>query len=199
MRISSIKKQVKRTDRYSIYIDKKYAFSLSENELLKQALRVGQEFDKNQNKIMQQTALEDKAYMRSLDLLARRLRSEWEMEQYLQKKGYNNNTKNKILNKLRNRDLLDDRKFAFAWVSDRRRLKTVSKRRLLQELQQKGISKNIISEVLIADETDETDVLSELIIKKRSQTRYKDNKKLIAYLLRQGFNYEDIKQVLSAG
>lgn len=196
MKITDIKQQVKRADRYSIYIDDKYSFSLSEAELLSQPLRIGQEFNKTEFDEVQASAVEDKAYMRSLDLLARRPRSVWEMEQYLKRKGYEHNTVDKILNKLNKRGLLDDKKFAESWVRDRRNLKSISKRRLLQELQQKKISNQIITEVLEQDEANEQDVLRTIVEKKRTQSRYQDQQKLIAYLLRQGFNYQDIKEVL---
>lgn len=197
MKITAIRQQLKRADRYSIYVDEKYSFSLSVNELLAQKLMVGQEFDKAEFDAVQQTAENDKAYMRALDLLARRLRSIWEMEQYLKRKGYNNNTISIILNKLRNLGLLNDEKFAKSWVSDRRLFKNTSKVRLKQELQQKHIKDQIISAVLDQDETSEVDVLRAVIIKKHAQTRYQDSQKLITYLIRQGFNYHDIKQVLS--
>lgn len=196
MKITDIKQQVKKIDRYSIYIDEKYSFSLSANELLNQHLSIGKEFDKSQYNELQQKALEDKAYMRALDLLARRPRSIWEMEQYLERKSYNNNIIKKILNKMSKRGLLDDKKFAKSWVADRRNLKSISKRRLLQELQQKHISSQIITEVLAQDQTDELEVLKTVIEKKRSQNRYKDNKKLMQYLLRQGFSYNDVVSVV---
>jgi regulatory protein len=196
MKITDIKQQVKRQDRYSVYVDDKYSFSLSEHELMLQGLRIGQEFDAKAFAEIKDTAEEDKAYMRSLDLLARRPRSTWEMEQYLMRKGYEDNIINKILNRLSNRELLDDKKFAESWVASRRLLKNVSKRRLLQELQQKKISSQIISEVLESDETNELDVLKEIVQKKQSQTRYHDQQKLTAYLLRQGFSYGDIKVTL---
>jgi regulatory protein len=116
--------------------------------------------------------------------------------QYLKRKKCEKPIIEKILNKLTNRGLLDDKKFAESWVYSRRLLKSVSQRRLLQELQQKNISSHIISEVLEADETDEQDVLKEIIQKKKTQSRYQDEQKLIAYLLRQGFNYSDIKDAL---
>lgn len=196
MKITDIKQQVKRQDRYSIYVDEKYSFSLSEHELLLQGLRIGQEFDTHEFEQIKDTALEDKAYMRSLDMLARRPRSVWEMKFYLKRKGYEDNIVDKIVNKLSNRELLDDTKFAKSWVQSRRILKSVSKRRLLQELQQKHISSDIISEVLEADETDEVAVLEDLIAKKRTQSRYQDTEKLMAYLIRQGFGYQDVKQAL---
>lgn len=197
MKITDIKQQLKRANRYSIYVDDKYSFSLSESELLSQQLKIDQEFDKAEFDRVQQTAAVDKAYMRALDLLARRPRSVREMEQYLKRKGYDHNITDRLLNKLINRGLLDDKQFAESWVSDRRLLKLTSKRRLLQELQQKKISQEIISEVLEQDETNEQEVLRDVVAKKRTQSRYQDDQKLIAYLIRQGFNYEDIKQILS--
>lgn len=195
--ITDIKQQVKRQQRYSVYVDGKYSFSLSEHELLLQGLRIGQEFDESAFNQVQETAVEDKAYMRALDLLARRPRSQWEMEQYLKRKGYEHNTIDKILSKLTKRGLLDDQKFAESWVSDRRLLKSVSKRRLLQELQQKHVSHIIAEHVIAQDEVDEVAVLRELIAKKRTQTRYQDSQKLMAYLLRQGFSYADVKSELA--
>jgi regulatory protein len=198
MKITDIKQQVKRQDRYSVYVDGKYSFSLSEHELMLQGLRIDQEFDNQEFDQIKKTAIEDKAYMRALDLLARRQRSEWEMQQYLKRKDYDESTIKIILNKLSDRELLNDKKFAEAWVDNRRLLKNVSKRRLKQELQQKHISNQIISEVLKDDETDERVVLNELVAKKRSQSRYQDEQKLMSYLLRQGFNYGDIKDVLNS-
>ena len=65
------------------------------------------------------------------------------------------------------------------------------------ELQQKRISSDTISKVLAEDETDERQVVRDVIAKKRTQTRYQDDQKLIAYLLRQGFSYDDIRSALS--
>ncbi len=162
-----------------------------------QGLRIGREFDQQEFDEVFQTAVEDKAYMRTLDLLARRPRSRWELEVYLKQKGNEHNTIDKILNRLRKRGYVDDRKFAESWVSNRRLLKSVSQRRLMQELQQKHISSDIISQVLESDEASEEDVLRDLIEKKRHQTRYQDKDNLMAYLLRQGFNYGDVKDALA--
>lgn len=198
MKITDIKQQVKRHDRYSIYIDGKYSFSLSESELLTQGLRIDQEFSSQEFKSIQAAAQADKAYSRAIDLLARRSRSTWEMAEYLRRKGYEQNLIDRILNKLSNRGLLDDKQFAKSWVSSRRMLKPISQRRLVQELQQKRISQDIITEVLAGDDIDEKEVLKQLITKKRGQTRYQDEQKLTAYLLRQGFKYEDVKTVINS-
>lgn len=197
MKITDIKQQVKRHDRYSIYVDGKYVFSFSESELLNLGLRIGQEFEAGELEKLKKTAVEDKAYMRSLDLLARRARSEWELRDYLRRKDYETDTIEKIVNRLSEAGYVNDKKFAEAWVNNRRLLKATSKRKLWQELKQKRVPEDSINEVLAEDETDEQQVLKDLIAKKRNQSRYQDDQKLIAYLLRQGYNYDDIKTVLA--
>ena len=196
MKITDIKQQVKRQDRYSIYVDGKYVFSFSENELLNLGLRIGQEFEAGELEELKKTAIEDKAYMRCLDLIMRRLRSEWEIRDYLKRKDYEPDVIEKTVGRLSNAGYADDNKFAEAWVNNRRLLKATSKRKLQMELRQKRVPDSMIKEVLAEDETDEREVLKELITKKRKQTRYQDEQKLIAYLMRQGFNYEDVKSAL---
>jgi SOS response regulatory protein OraA/RecX len=75
-------------------------------------------------------------------------------------------------------------------------LKSVSRRHLLQELRAKHIADDIAQQVLAEDETDELQTLRELVNRKRQQTRYQDELKLMQYLARQGFQYDDIKSVL---
>ena len=108
MKITSIKQQIKFPDRYSIYIDDEYAFSLSANELLNQQLNVGDELKKSELKDFKDISETDKAYRAVLNLLSRRSRSVWEVEQYLKLKGYKNNTIAKILNKLNKKGYLND-------------------------------------------------------------------------------------------
>lgn len=196
MKITDIKQQVKRAGRYSIFIDGKYSFSLSENELLNIGLRINQEYTKEEFEKLKQTAVLDKAYMRCLDLLARRARSDWEIRDYLKRKDYDGEVSKKTIERLSTAGYIDDEKFANSWVENRRLLKATSKRKLKMELKQKRIDEQTIDKVLEQDETDERQVLKDLIEKKRGQTRYQDEQKLIAYLMRQGFNYQDIKDVL---
>jgi regulatory protein len=197
MKITDIKQQVKRADRYSLYIDGKYLFSLSESELLTLGLRIGLEFDEAELADLQQKAVIDKGYDRALNLIMRRPRSAWELQQYLKRKDYSEEHSEIILNMLSKRGYVDDIDFAKRWVESRRLLKSTSKRRLTQELRQKRVPDDIISQTLAADETDEQAVLRELISKKRTQTRYQDAQKLMQYLMRQGYNYDDIKVVMS--
>jgi regulatory protein len=196
MKITDIKQQVKRQGRYSLYVDGKYSFSLSEPELMKSGIRIGREYDQQELEELQQTAVLDKANMRALDYLSRRPRSEWELRDYLKRKDYDSPTIDTTLNKLSDYGYIDDLKFAQSWISSRRLLKPTSLRRLRQELMQKHVSQEVIEEALQVDEGDEQAALKDMIAKKSSQSRYQDREKLIAYLLRQGFNYSDIKTAL---
>lgn len=197
MQITNINQQQKRMDRYSIFIDGKYTFSLGESELINSGLKIGQEISKEELEKLKDTARLDKAYDSALNLIARRPRSKWELTQYLKRKNYDQTETDSIINKLSERNYADDISFAKTWVNNRRLLKPTSRKKLMLELRQKGVSSEIISQVLEEDETLDMDTLKELINKKRRQTKYQDDLKLMQFLARQGFNYGDIKQALS--
>lgn len=197
MIITDIKPQVKSIGRYSVYIDGVFAFGLSDTAIADNGLRIGKTIDADQLAQLNASAKDDKAFYNALSLIARRQRSEWEMRVYLQQKGYHRETIHAVIDKLYSYRYLDDLSFAQRWVENRRLLKRISKRRLRQELQQKHVSKDIIEQVLLADKISEIAVLREVILSKRQQSRYKDDQKLIAYLIRQGYGYEDIKRALA--
>jgi len=194
MKITNIKQQVKRPDRYSVFVDGKYAFSLSETALLEQRLAGGQELDVQQLAALKEASGADKAYGNALRYAAMRLRSEWEVRTYLQRKKVDEPVAEDIMTRLRRIGLLDDTAFARAWVANRRTLKSTSKRKLQLELQQKHVPEGVIRQVLEQDQTDERETLRQLIAKK--QARYPDRMKFMQYLARQGFSYDDIKAVL---
>ena len=195
MKITAIKQQVKNPGRYSVFVDEKYSFSLSELALVNSELKLNQELSKDELAKLKEESDLDKAYNRILNLLARRVRSEWEIRDYLKRKKYDEDAIDKLLNKLSERHLVNDLSFANAWVENRRLLKNMSKRKLTQELRAKRVSDEIIDEVMGLDETNELEVLRELVERKKS--RYPDKTKFMRYLAGQGFNYNDIKTVLA--
>lgn len=196
MKITNIKRQVKRPDRCSVFIDGEYSFALSEEELLNQGLKAGMDINEKQLAELKGQAVIDKGIYRILTLISRRPRSKWEIEDYLRRKSYKPEEVEKIVDSLDGKGQINDLEFARRWVENRRLLKATSKRKLQLELRQKRVEDDIIRQVLDEDDTDEQTVLRELIKKKRQQSRYKDEQKLTAYLARQGFNYEDIKAVI---
>jgi regulatory protein len=194
MKITGIKAQVKTAGRYSIFVDGKYSFSLSDTALLEQKLRIGQDVDAQQVSGLKQVSVDDKLYGNTLRYVGMRPRSEWEIRSYLQRKKASPALVDIILNKLRVIGIIDDVSFARAWVESRRLLRPTSKRKLQQELRAKRVSDEVIGQVLEDDGADERHLLRELAVKRRG--RYADDVKLMQYLVRQGFNYEDVKAVV---
>jgi len=196
MKITSIKQQVKAKERFSVYVDGAYSFSLSDSLLLETRLVTGQELTSAQIDEFRRLSSEDKLYNRALRYSAMRRRSRWELEQYLTRKEAPPALAEVILNKLSIFGFVDDLAFAEAWIANRHLLRPTSKRKLQQELRSKRISDEIVQQVLRDDETSDQHELQALITRKRRQTKYQDNTKLMQYLARQGFGYEDIKRAL---
>src|SRR6266436_923247 len=134
MKVTAIKAQVKRAGRFSIFVDDKYSFSLSDTALLEHKLFVGRELDASEVKQLKQASSDDKLYGNVLRYVAMRPRSEWEIRSYLQRKNSPTALADQILNKLSVNGLVNDLKFAQAWVESRRLLRPTSKRKLQQEL-----------------------------------------------------------------
>ena len=119
------------------------------------------------------------------------------MEQYLKRKEAAPEKSDEIINRLTDLGFINDKTFARNWVENRHLLKPTSKRKLQQELRAKHIAGDIIDSVLRDDETGDREELRLLVEKKRRLPKYRDDEaKLMQYLARQGFGYEDIKTVL---
>lgn len=193
-KVTNIKVQAKNKDRISIFADSKYVFSLSYWQLSKANLTIGMELSNEQIEKLKHDSDFGKLHDRTYNWLLIRPRSAWEVEQYLAKKASDEQSSSKLIEKFKEKGLINDEEFARRWVENRRLLKPMSKLKLRQELIQKRVPKEIITMAITADEADELEVLKELIIKKRRITRYQDDKKLMEYLARQGFMYGDIKE-----
>lgn len=197
MKITDITVQVRNPNRYSVFVDGQYAFSLSADALLESRLVNGQELTEVDIAHFKKISAEDKAFGLTLAYVTRRMRSEGELLDYFHRKGYADEFGRTVLSKLKRLRLVDDAEFARRWVENRRMLKSSSAKKLRLELRQKKVADDIIQVVLADDKTDEHQVLRDLVEKKRRQTRYQDKQKLMMYLAGQGFNYGDIKAALA--
>ena len=221
MKLTKIQQQIKRKDRYSVYVDEKYLFSLSEYQLAASGLRLGQELTADEVDNFAKESQFGKAYERSLNYVMIRPRSEKEIRDYLTRtflypkpKSYTDKAGQRhfkkqtvdtqqvsemierVMGRLQEKGYINDESFALSWVTSRQIHKKPSQRKLEQELRAKGVESEIIATVLQKSDISEKDNLAELVAKKRRLTRYQDKSKLTHYLLRQGFRYEDIKEVL---
>ena len=90
---------------------------------------------------------------------------------------------------------VDDFKFAKFWIENRNQRKGSSIKKLKSELFSKGVSSEIIEQVLASSKRNDSEEIQKIIAKKAK--KYADEKKLVAYLARQGFSYDEIKKALS--
>ena len=196
MIITKISPAVRTAGRYNVFVDEKYSFSLDETQLVKINLRKGAKISEENLTELKGESDFGKNYIRAVDLISRRLRSEKEIRDYAWRKQWSKENLEKVVERLHERGYLNDEKFAESFVRSRANLRNFSKRKMKMELMKKGIKSEIIEKVLDESEDfDEDQALKNLIAKKRGH--YETEQKLIAYLARQGFSYDKIKAMLS--
>ena len=127
--------------------------------------------------------------------LSYRPRSEGEIKQWLQRRGFADEVAEKTITKLREQNLSDDFAFARFWKENRLSFRPKSKRLIKKELRDKKVAAEIIEQVT-------EDIDDEAIAYKLSSSRmstlakldYPDfYRRLSSYLAYRGFGYEVIK------
>lgn len=199
--ITKITTQTKRIDRYNIFIDEKYAFSVDEDVLLKFELRKGMEID---SLLISQIQYQDdiqKAYSLALGYLAYRMRSEAEVRLFLKKKEMEETLINETIHKLYRFRYLNDLDFAKAYVRTHVSGGNKGPITLQLELKEKGIRENIIQEALLEYpfevQVGQAKRLAEKSIKKEKNMSERALKqKLEQMLSRKGFSRDSIVMVL---
>lgn len=189
MKITNLKQGMKNPERVNVFVDGAFSFSLDVAQVVEFKLKVGMEI--SEERLVEYKSASDfgKLYQRALEWVLVRPRSKKEANDYLYKKIYekklNKDYIDLIINKLKNKNYLNDLSFAEWYVENRFAKKGISRKRLELELMKKGISKEIIDEVL--DKRNDEEEIKKIIAKKRSKY---DDEKLISYLCRQGFSFE---------
>ncbi len=196
MRITKVAPATRTAGRYNIFVDGEYSFSLDELQLVQYGIHSGQEIDEAKLAELQAESDFGKNYIRAVDLISRRLRSEREIRDYAGRKQWSKDNTERVIARLHNRGYLNDSVFARAFVRSRRSTRKYSRRRIERDLVNKGISHRIIQQVLDeeAGMADDNDALTNLVAKKYH--RYDDINKLKAYLARAGFRYDDINRAI---
>lgn len=195
--ITNIQAQKKRPGYYNLFVDDRFFCSLSDLQLAGLDLKIGQIVTQAKLDIIKNNSDQRKVYDRALFYLQYGPRTISQMQTYLEKKGYNQNHINSVIDRLKKENYLNDNDFAQSWIRTRQSLKPRSKKMLKLELIKKGLDKKIIENALSSnDEIDEKETIKKLVDKKMKQIKYKDKQKLISFLARQGFSYADIKEVL---
>ncbi|MCH7963582.1 MAG: regulatory protein RecX [Bacteroidetes bacterium] len=140
---------------------------------------------------------------RAFRYLGRRQHSICELRIKLKQKGYETELINQVLDVLKQKNYLDDTKFAEIFVEEKIKLKLWSEQKLRSELIKRGIESEIISDVLVNKISEEDKLNNALIIasKKYDTLRNRNvdkdviKRKLITFLNSRGYNYDVIKEV----
>ncbi|MBX4199353.1 RecX family transcriptional regulator [Candidatus Saccharibacteria bacterium] len=197
MKITSLKQQIKNPERVSIFVDGKYSFSLSLDELVKHKLAKEQELSEAQVKKFKKISEDGKLRARSLEWLLNRPHSTREFKDYLYRKKADPELSEQLIKEFSAKKYLDDAKFA-AWFIELKGRKNRSRRAIRAELLKKGITGEVLDEALAEGEIDEQAALKEIIAKKQKHSRYQnDPLKLAKYLTSQGFSYDLVKKLLA--
>ena len=208
MKITVISAQKRDLNRVNIYVDGKYRFSLGMYQVVDLGIKIGREYDESELIALEQESQFGKVYGRALEYCLMRPHSSREVRDYLYRKtrprrdktgevklGITSELATRVFDRLVEKGYIDDQKFTRYWAENRSLTKGVSRRKLIAELRVKGVNSAIIEQNLSESERNDNDEIQKIISKKRA--RYPDEQKLMAYLARQGFNYDDIKQALS--
>src|SRR3989338_4732093 len=86
MKITTIKQQLKNPERVSIFVDEKYSFSLSLDELITHKLKKDQELSQADVKRLKKISTDGKLRIRALEWLMIRPHSTRELRDYLRRK-----------------------------------------------------------------------------------------------------------------
>jgi regulatory protein len=197
--ITQIKPQ-KNRKRVNIYLDDKFGFGLDLENFMKLGLKVEQELTDEKIEEIIKKAEFQKIYDKILRFGSLRPRSKREYEIWLKKHKVHESLHKELFNRLKRLDFLNDEKFAYWWVEQRKNFRPKSVRVLKFELRQKGIDRKIIEKVLSETKVDEVSIAKKLVEKKKYKWQKLDEftarRKKSDYLLRKGFKWNVISQVI---
>jgi regulatory protein len=198
VKITAIKQQVKNPERVSIFVDGKYSFSFSLDELVKHKIKNNDELTAADVKKFKKLSADGKLRARALEWLMNRPHSEREFRDYLYRKKAEPEQIENFVGEFTEKGYLDNSKFA-VWFTELQARRGKSNRAIKSELFKKGIGREVVDEVLEGEESNEAERLEALITKKQKASRYKkDPQKLMQYLVAQGFSWQDVKQAVAA-
>ncbi len=208
MKITDISIQAKNNDRVNISVDGVYRFSLDVFQLGELGIKRGNEYTEEELEALETESLFGKLYARAVEYTMLRPHSSKELRDYLWKKtldkrgkegrikkGYSPALTQRVYKRILAKGYVNDEAFTRFWVQNRHQAKGASRRKLISELRVKGIESNVIETVLADVGRNDQDELAKMMGKKRA--KYPEDVKLMQYLVRQGFSYDDVKRAIT--
>lgn len=212
-KITSVEPQKKsasrRTNRFNIFLDGEFAFGTDEDLVVERRLVVGKVIETEEMEKILFEAEVGKLMEKMYRWFGIRQHSEKEVREYFRIKNLELRIKGKeeisqlaidaVVENLKKKGMVNDLEFAKAWVEVRRRSKKKGIRAIKTELFQKGISKEIIEEVVSEHGAgDSEEMLAKKALEKKMRVwknldPQKFKQKAYEFLMRRGFEYEVVK------
>jgi regulatory protein len=194
MIITKIERQKKNRSRFSIFIEEKYAFSVSEDVYARFILHTGQELTPADRTTIEEAEAESSVKRLALRYRSYRPRSRKEIEEYLQKKGYDEKHIGRAVEYLSENKLLNDAEYARMVCRDKLLFKPVGRQSMKQLLYKKGIDRVTVETVLDECYTGEAE---QSLALKEGERKFKrisslpalaQKKRIFEHLLRRGYD-----------
>jgi len=136
----------------------------------------------------------------ALMLLSYRDRSEKEIKERLERKGFEDEYIKAVIGEFKEKGLIDESKFARILKEDAINRKYLSINSAKQHIVKKGIPKDVVEQIFSEEKIDDTETARRLIERrmKMLETHSKNEiaKKLYNLLIRKGYSYEIIRKIL---
>ena len=200
-RIKEIKTQVRHPDRRTIIFDDGTFIGISEEVLLSNPVHPGDKL--TPTKLIELTNSEKKQKLRdsALNLLSFRMRSRSELKQRLLKKGYDIQDIKPLLEEFDAKNILNDSEFALAFSRDKIRSRGIGPSILRVELSNHHLSQNLVEDTINRMYTEfpiDTllgNHLKKKKIRRNSQLQEREKNRIVNFLKRKGFSWDDISRV----
>lgn len=201
--ISAIVPTARRPGRLDVLVDGNLLATLSLDAIERLRLAVGVQVDGVMDSIAAEAA-QLAVYDRALNMLAFRARSATELSRSLVRKGAERADVERAIARLQEQGFLDDAAFAQSYTRAKVLGANKSRRRVQQELAQKGVARDVseaaISAVFEAEGIDQREVVEAAALKKaRSMARLEPvvrRRRLYAFLARRGYDSDDIRHAM---
>lgn len=201
MRITALRRQRRSPHRVSVFLDGTHVFSLSEETVLRHHLKVDTEIDEADTARLLAEDAVTQAKEAALHYLSYRARTRQEIRDTLREKGYGAEVIEDVLSTLERLGLIDDADFASRWIEERLRLKPRGRRLILQELRQKGISREEAEQAMedafggVRERDLAVGVLRKRMARYRQLDRAQALRRMYSFLARRGFDMELARDV----
>ena len=198
MRITAIRTGRGRSKRVNVFLDGKFAFSLGAEVAVRESLQVDQELSTSQVETLARSDQFHRCLSAAVHYLSYRPRSESEIRERLQQRGFDGDSVEAVIARLKEQGLVDDVAFAQFWRDNRQSFRPRSRWLTRFELKKKGVAEDIIDQIV--DAVDDADSAYRAALSKAQSLPLSDyqsfRRRLGEYLKRRGFGYEVINQTV---